>query len=493
MENFFVYLFKSCLWIAAFWAVYRVFLRSETFHTFNRWYLLAGLGLSFVLPLVRFHYNVETTVPADGIDRLLAMAGAGEPAAAAATAPGWLHAAAGLYTAGILLLIAGSLRHMRRIRRLVAEHGYTACDGYRLVETARAVSPFSFRNYIFIDPARVSEAEKRIIIAHESSHIRHRHWVDLAAGQVLRIAQWLNPFARLLVREMKDNHEFMADRAVLAGGNSLAAYKAALANSSCGARVFALGHPFSASNNLKRYKMMNRKTSSPARKLLSLSVLPLAALIFTAFAEPRYTAPEPPRTTERTEPPTSEDIPHFRIKMERGQVKTKPTSRVELFFADSLKMDKTDPEKKPLVIVDGLEKDMADMERLDPAAIASVTVLKDASATKLHGERARNGVIVIETKSAAKAGDITVNTGDQAITVLGPKPIARSKVIVGWPDIDTDNPPLWLVDGQIIGKDIVESLDPEKIESVTILKDKSATELYGEEGRNGVIVITLKK
>ena len=39
----------------------------------------------------------------------------------------------------------------------------------------------------------------------------------------------------------------------------------------------------------------------------------------------------------------------------------------------------------------------------------------------------------------------------------------------------------------------MSALNPDKIERVTVLKDKSATELYGEKGKNGVLLITLKQ
>ncbi len=35
-------------------------------------------------------------------------------------------------------------------------------------------------------------------------------------------------------------------------------------------------------------------------------------------------------------------------------------------------------------------------------------------------------------------------------------------------------------------------LNPEDIESISVLKDESATAVYGERGKNGVIIITLK-
>jgi len=59
------------------------------------------------------------------------------------------------------------------------------------------------------------------------------------------------------------------------------------------------------------------------------------------------------------------------------------------------------------------------------------------------------------------------------------------------PPFDAKNPPLYIVDGVII--DNVETIKPADIESIDVLKDKSATEIYGQKGKNGVILITSKK
>ena len=51
----------------------------------------------------------------------------------------------------------------------------------------------------------------------------------------------------------------------------------------------------------------------------------------------------------------------------------------------------------PLYVVDGMFFDNIDF--LNPADIASISVLKDASAAAIYGVRAANGVVLIETKS----------------------------------------------------------------------------------------------
>lgn len=56
-----------------------------------------------------------------------------------------------------------------------------------------------------------------------------------------------------------------------------------------------------------------------------------------------------------------------------------------------------------------------------------------------------------------------------------------------------ENLPLIVVDGEKMPKDFdLNSVNPNEIESVSVLKDKSSVEFYGDEGRNGVIIITKK-
>ncbi len=53
--------------------------------------------------------------------------------------------------------------------------------------------------------------------------------------------------------------------------------------------------------------------------------------------------------------------------------------------------------------------------------------------------------------------------------------------------------PLFIVDGNKVSSEIMKALRPESILSITVLKDKEAVKVYGEEGKNGVMLITLKK
>ena len=54
------------------------------------------------------------------------------------------------------------------------------------------------------------------------------------------------------------------------------------------------------------------------------------------------------------------------------------------------------------------------------------------------------------------------------------------------------NEPLIVLNNHLVTKAILNDIDPNKIESVTVLKDKAAMSIYGSKGKNGAIVLTTK-
>ncbi len=75
------------------------------------------------------------------------------------------------------------------------------------------------------------------------------------------------------------------------------------------------------------------------------------------------------------------------------------------------------------------------------------------------------------------AGD--VNEKPKAVILYGVKPPPA-------------NPPLFVLNGSIVSEGEFQALNPNTIETINILKDASATSLYGEKAEHGVIVITTK-
>ena len=110
--------------------------------------------------------------------------------------------------------------------------------------------------------------------------------------------------------------------------------------------------------------------------------------------------------------------------------------------------------------------------------IESMNVLKGASAVAIYGNKAQGGAIVVTLK---KNNDTSSN--DKAVGSLS---------VTGVPS-NTDL--LVIVDGkEMYATEATNFMStPEKIDSITVLKDPIALTKYGDKGRNGVLIVTLKK
>lgn len=91
--------------------------------------------------------------------------------------------------------------------------------------------------------------------------------------------------------------------------------------------------------------------------------------------------------------------------------------------------------------------------------------------------------------SKALAGEIA---GVQVVSSSGQPGSSATIQIRGVGSINSSSAPLYVVDGIPYDGD-VSAIDPSDIASTTVLKDATATSLYGSRGSNGVILITTKK
>lgn len=123
----------------------------------------------------------------------------------------------------------------------------------------------------------------------------------------------------------------------------------------------------------------------------------------------------------------------------------------------------------PIYVVDGNFISDKEASKLDSITIESIEVITDAAAHNIYGTKAQNGIIKITTKKK-NAEDI------------------RSSALQ---DTLKTNDPLYVVDGK--KQNSMDKINTETIESVSVLKGKAATDLYGEEGKNGVVLVTTKK
>ena len=98
---------------------------------------------------------------------------------------------------------------------------------------------------------------------------------------------------------------------------------------------------------------------------------------------------------------------------------------------------------------------------------------------------ARPNASLVQTLQGQVAGlNITTSSG---------QPGANSEInLRGVSSINGNTEPLFIIDGTPVDEDNFRSLNPNEIESVSVLKDAGATAIYGNRGANGVIVIKTK-
>ena len=122
-----------------------------------------------------------------------------------------------VYAAGFALLflfMAVQLLQLGRIRRKSMPDSRRGA--IRVFQSPYDV-PFSFGYNIFL-PGSIEGRQRDFVLAHEESHIWHRHFHKLLILQCLTIVNWFNPFAYLIFRTIKELQEMEVDRDVIDNG-----------------------------------------------------------------------------------------------------------------------------------------------------------------------------------------------------------------------------------------------------------------------------------
>lgn len=107
----------------------------------------------------------------------------------------------------------------------------------------------------------------------------------------------------------------------------------------------------------------------------------------------------------------------------------------------------------------------------------------------------------VSSITAQQLKDVPINSAEQAltgrlagvqVTTAEGSPDAQVKITVrGGGSVTQDNSPLYIIDGVQV-EDALASLSPQDIQSIDVLKDASATAIYGARGANGVVLVTTK-
>lgn len=287
MGMFFIYSIKVAICLAAFYLFYKLLLSRDTFHAFNRATLLLLMLLSLVLPFVSLSID-EPTVVNNGmvqVEQLLVAGVTGED-----TQPAGLTLVQVLfmvYMVGVVVSVGREIVSLAGLYKLISGRDHVTIDnGIRIIVLDGDVAPFSWFNNIVISRSDY-ESGRREILIHEMAHISHHHSLDILLCNVLLIFQWFNPAVWLLRRELRNIHEYEADEAVLASGANAAEYQLLLIRKAVGERLFSMANNLNHNSLKKRITMMLTKRSNPWNRVKVLLTVPVAAVAVVAFATPK--------------------------------------------------------------------------------------------------------------------------------------------------------------------------------------------------------------
>jgi TonB-dependent SusC/RagA subfamily outer membrane receptor len=250
-----------------------------------------------------------------------------------------------------------------------------------------------------------------------------------------------------------------------------------------------LTSPFFNSSIKRRLAMLTKNNNPKFSYWSRILVLPLIAFIVLAFTvKQKAVNSDSQLQSLKTNVSTKTDAQDKSIAIIPGGVDKVINSDIkERIINDTVPGNNIltkQVDSNPLVIIDGKESDK--LKELSPGQIESINVLKGESATNKYGTKAKDGVIEITTKN----GNLSSGT-----LQLREKPINEANTtdassFLRLKGLGTEQP-LIIIDGKE-ANDKLKDLPAEQVESVTVLKGTSATSIYGEKGKDGVIVITTK-
>ncbi|NQU88413.1 MAG: hypothetical protein HQ541_21920, partial [Mariniphaga sp.] len=336
MTNAVNFVLESGISLALLSLIYILFLRKETFFRLNRVFILASLIFSIVLPFLIFRiYEPEpillteiTVTPYRNLIEAVTVYGrdfSGTLEHVILSDNTIIYVYLGL----VVFFLGRFLFRISRIFILIIKNPIENKGDYKLVVLNKEISPFSFLNYIFVGTNLKNTDGYPRMIAHEREHVKQGHSFDILIIEVLTALQWFNPFMWILKRVIRENHEFLADQAVIHSGVNFAQYKKLLLNQFVGGQLIITNN-FNYSLIKTRIKMLSSIQSSRYAIVKLIFGIVIAMGLIIAFACEQK---------EMTELPLANQSESMKLSVIDGKLKIEGSfeelDKIKLLFSDN--------------------------------------------------------------------------------------------------------------------------------------------------------------
>lgn len=298
MATFLVYVAEWALTLTLLYSLYGLLLRRETFHDVNRGILLLILCLSALLPLCPVETEhasalsqqldvIETTIY-ESVSATPATMRAGSTQATISLSL-WPRVLAWVYITGVIICMGHYLLSLASLARLITRGDRVQAKGMprgvRVIYSAGLPVSCSWMCWIMTGSMETARRGNPIL-EHELAHVRLAHSLDMLLCELTARLLWFLPFGWMLRKDLRDVHEFQADRKVLRSGIEEESYQHLLIRHAVNQHAPSVANSFAHSTIKKRLVMMCRRPSTRKAALKTIYLLPLVLIAVTAFAHP---------------------------------------------------------------------------------------------------------------------------------------------------------------------------------------------------------------
>jgi hypothetical protein len=308
MEAFFIFIAKSSGLVILFYFAYFFLLRKETFFNSNRWFLLAGLVTSVVLPFVVYTKIVwvdPTPMPAMNYASVNIPHTNTIPEASIEI--NWDYVALIIYCIGFLALIIKFAVDFYSLNSVLKGKEVQQEEDFKFIDIEENIAPFSYFDYIVYNSSMFTASELESIIEHEKVHSDQNHTVDVIISRIFCVLFWFNPIIWLYKKAILQNLEFIADYEAAKKISDKKAYQYTLLKITTHENCVAITNHFYQSLIKKRIVMLNKNQSKKTNYWKYCTIIPaLAAFVFLFQIE--IIAQEKKEAHEVTERTTSDDV-----------------------------------------------------------------------------------------------------------------------------------------------------------------------------------------
>ncbi|WP_417429138.1 M56 family metallopeptidase [Halpernia sp.] len=287
MEQLFFYFLKVVLCSGAMFLYYRIFLKDKTFHHYNRFYLLATLLVSLLLPLLKVNYfTIDVN---QDIFKLLNQFQTTNSAKISTNDFNYYQIIFAIIALVSVFFIGKFGLALFKINQFKKEFPQENYEGISFYNTNLENAPFSFfKNLFWKNSILIQSDLGKQILKHEMVHIEQKHSYDKILIEILTAFFWFNPIFYLIKKEINLIHEYLADKKALKNSDTKAFAQMLLETHFSGS-VLAGTSPFLNSNLKKRITMLKKSNTkfSYWRKVLALPLLFSLVFAYMVKAENR--------------------------------------------------------------------------------------------------------------------------------------------------------------------------------------------------------------